>query len=68
MTLSSLVAPEVVVMTTYCATSDYKVGIMTALGFHCSDDMISVGLSHSEQELRSILPKRFKSQFNLMKI
>ena len=30
-TLSSLVAPEVVIMTTYGATSDDKVGIMTTL-------------------------------------
>ena len=32
-TLSSLVAPEVVVMTTSGATSDDKVGIMTTPGF-----------------------------------
>ena len=32
-TLSSLVAPEVVVITTSCATSDDKVDIMTSQGF-----------------------------------
>ena len=32
-TLPSLVAPEVVILTTFGATSDDKVGIMTILGF-----------------------------------
>ena len=32
-TLSSLVAPEVVIKTTYGATNDDKVGIMTTLIF-----------------------------------
>ena len=34
-TLSSLVAPEVVIMTTSGATSDDKVAIMKTLRFHC---------------------------------
>ena len=33
--LSSLVAPQVVIMTTCGATSDYKVDIITTLNFQC---------------------------------
>ena len=42
-TLSSLAAPEVVIMTTSDATSDDKVGIMITLSFQCCS---SVGMNH----------------------
>ena len=63
--LSSLVASEVVVMTTHCVTSDNKVGITSILGHHFGlrkhenwyhDDS---GPSSWSGEARKLIPLRF---------
>ena len=62
-TVSSLVAPEVIVMTNSGAISDDKVGIMTTLNFDTSD--IKVGIMTTGSHCRFV---KYNIQMQCIKV